>query len=150
MSLRPPEKVQKLQETLHAKAKEAPGYRFYALSAQVDRAAGLGVAYRSCRHAGGAPGVDGERFEDIEMYGIERWLGELTEELRKKTYQPQPVRRVWIPKPDGSKRPLGIPTPIVNCTEVQRAVGMGRDYASLPSTARATLCSAQEPVPLRH
>ena len=150
MSLRPPEKVQKLQETLHAKAKEAPGYRFYALYDKVYRADVLAFAYRRCRHEGGAPGVDGERFEDIEAYGVERWLGELTEELRKKTYQPQAVRRVWIPKPDGSKRPLGIPTPIVNCTAVQRAVGMGRDYASLPSTARATLCSAQEPVPLRH
>jgi retron-type reverse transcriptase len=54
--------------------------------------------------------VDGERFEDIEAYGVERWLGGLTEELRKKTYRPQAVLRVWIPKPDGSRRPLGIPT----------------------------------------
>jgi RNA-directed DNA polymerase len=110
MSLRPPEKVQKLQETLHAKAKGSPGYRFYALYDKVYRADVLEFAYRRCRHQGGAPGVDGERFEDIEAYGVEQWLGELTEELRKKTYQPQAVRRVWIPKPDGSKRPLGIPT----------------------------------------
>src|SRR5208337_3800256 len=110
MSLRPPEKVQKLQETLHVKAKEAPGYRFYALYDKVYRADVLEFAYRRCRDQGGAPGVDAERFEDIETYGVERWLGELTEELRKKTYQPQAVRRVWIPKPDGSKRPLGIPT----------------------------------------
>jgi RNA-directed DNA polymerase len=110
MSLRPPEKVQKLRETLHAKAKGSPGYRFYALYDKVYRADVLAFAYRRCRQQGGAPGVDGERFEDIEAYGVERWLGELTEELRKKTYQPQAVRRVWIPKPDGSKRPLGIPT----------------------------------------
>lgn len=110
MSLRPPEKVHKLQATPHAKAKESPGYGFYVLYDKVYRADVLAFAYRSCRHQGGAPGVDGERFEDIEAYGVERWLGERTEELRKKTYQPQAVRRVWIPKPDGSKRPLGIPT----------------------------------------
>ena len=91
MSLRPPEKVQKLQETLHAKAKEAPGYRFYALYDKVYRADVLAFAYRRCRHEGGAPGVDGERFEDIEAYGVERWLGELSEELCKISYPPQSV-----------------------------------------------------------
>jgi group II intron reverse transcriptase/maturase len=110
MSLRPPEKVRKLQETLHAKAKGSPGYRFYALYDKVYRADVLEFAYRCCRHNGGAAGVDGERFEDIEAYGTERWLGELAEKLRDKTYRPEAVRRVWIPKPDGSKRPLGIPT----------------------------------------
>jgi group II intron reverse transcriptase/maturase len=110
MSLRTPKKVQKLQETLHAKAKESPDYRFYALYDKMYRADVLEFAYRRCRQEKGAPGVDGERFEDIETYGVDRWLGELTEELRKKTYRPQPVRRVWIPKRDGSKRPLGIPT----------------------------------------
>ncbi len=110
MSLRTPEKVRKLQEALHAKAKESPDFRFYALYDKVYRADVLEFAYRRCRQNGGAPGVDGERFADIEAYGVERWLGELTEELRKKTYRPQAVLRVWIPKPDGSARPLGIPT----------------------------------------
>jgi group II intron reverse transcriptase/maturase len=110
MSLRTPQKVRKLQEALHAKAKESPDFRFYALYDKVYRADVLGFAYRRCRREGGAPGVDGERFEAIEVYGVERWLGELTEELRKKMYCSQAVRRVWIPKPDGSKRPLGIPT----------------------------------------
>ena len=110
MSLRPPDKVRKLQETLHAKAKGSPGYRFYALYDKVYRADVLEFAYRSCRHNGGAAGVNGERFEDIEAYGTERWLGELAEQLRDKTYKPEAVRRVSIPKPDGSKRPLGIPT----------------------------------------
>ncbi len=106
MSLRTPEKVEKLQAALHAKAKGSPGYRFYALYDKVYRGDVLEFAYRLCLHNGGAPGVDGERFEDIEAFGIDRWLGELTEELRNKTYRPQAVRRVWIPKPDGTQRPL--------------------------------------------
>jgi len=110
MSLQTPETVRKLQETLHAKAKESPDDRFYALYDKVYRADVLEFAFRRCRLNGGVAGVDGERFEDIEAYGLERWLGELTEELREKTYRPQAVLRVWIPKPDGSQRPLGIPT----------------------------------------
>lgn len=110
VSLRTPEKVEKLQAALHAKAKGSPDYRFYALHDKVYRQDVLAFAYRRCLHNGGAPGVDGERFEDIEAYGVDRWLGELTEELRSKTYRPQAVRRVWIPKPDGTRRPLGIPT----------------------------------------
>ena len=110
MTLTPPEKVRKLQETLQAKAKGSPTYRFYALYDKVYRADVLAHAYRCCRANDGTPGVDGQTFEDIEALGVEKWLGELAETLRQKTYRPQAVRRVWIPKPDGTGRPLGIPT----------------------------------------
>jgi RNA-directed DNA polymerase len=110
MSLRTPPSVQKLQTALHAKAKGSPDCRFHALYDKVYRADVLSHAYACCRANGGAEGVDGQRFEDIEAYGLERWLGELTQELKSRTYHPLSVRRVWIPKPDGKQRPLGIPT----------------------------------------
>jgi group II intron reverse transcriptase/maturase len=108
VSLTPPPKVQKLRTTLHAKAKEAPGYRFYRLYDKVYRRDILELAYLRCRSNDGAPGVDGQTFDDIEAYGRDRWLDELMTELRERTYQPDPVRRAFIPKPDGKQRPLGI------------------------------------------
>jgi RNA-directed DNA polymerase len=110
LSLRPPPKVEKLQAALHAKAKSAPAYRFYALYDKVYRADVLAHAYQCCRANGGAAGVDGQTFDDIEDYGLAKWLGELAEEIRGRTYRPRAVRRVYIPKPDGKPRPLGIPT----------------------------------------
>jgi RNA-directed DNA polymerase len=110
VNLKTPEKVQKLQTALHTKAKESPEYRFYALYDKVYREDMLAFAYDCCRANGGAAGVDDQRFADIASYGEGKWLGELAEDLRKEKYRPQAVRRVYIPKPDGSKRPLGIPT----------------------------------------
>jgi len=110
MSLPPPETVRKLQATLQAKAKRAPSYRFYALYDKLYRADVLLHAYRCCAVNDGAAGVDGQTFADIEKYGVGRWLSGLTEELQKQTYRPEAVRRVYIPKPDGKQRPLGIPT----------------------------------------
>jgi RNA-directed DNA polymerase len=110
MSLTPPTTVGKLQAALHTKAKEAPSYRFYALYDKVYRGDVLLHAFQCCRANRGAAGVDGQTFADIEAYGVQRWLGELAQDLKGKTYVPQPVRRVWIPKADGKQRPLGIPT----------------------------------------
>jgi RNA-directed DNA polymerase len=110
MSLPTLETVQKLQAALHAKAKGEPKFRFYALYDKVYRKDVLWTAWRRCLINGGASGVDGQTFDDIEAYGAAKWLEELAEELRQKTYQPQAVRRVYIPKPDGKQRPLGIPT----------------------------------------
>ena len=110
MSLATPVSVQKLQTALHAKAKEASGYRFYALYDKMYRKDVLAFAYQCCRANGGAAGADGQTFEDIEAYGLERWLDELAQELKSRTYRPLPVRRVYIPKPDGrQQRPLGVP-----------------------------------------
>ena len=109
-NLATPLSVQKLQTALHAKAKENPSFRFYALYDKLYRADVLQYAYACCKANQGAPGVDGKRFEDIEAYGLERWLGELAQELRKETYEPEAIRRVYIPKPNGKLRPLGIAT----------------------------------------
>ena len=109
MSLEPPTSVQKLQSALQTKAKGSPGYRFYLLYDKVYRKDVLEYAYRRCKANQGAPGADGQDFTDIEAYGVERWLGELADILRRKEYRASPVRRVWIPKPGGKQRPLGIP-----------------------------------------
>lgn len=98
-----------MQTALHAKAKEASNFRFYALYDQVYRKDILACAYQCCQDNGGVAGVDGQTLADIEQYGVERWWGELAQELKSRTYRPLPVRRVHIPKPDGKQRPLGIP-----------------------------------------
>src|SRR5450755_666071 len=106
-----PESVQKLQTALQAKAKGNPSFRFYALYDKVHREDVLQLAYLRSKSNGGAAGVDGQEFEDIESYGREQWLGQLAQELREKKYQPQAVRRVFIPKRGGTgRRPLGIPS----------------------------------------
>jgi hypothetical protein len=110
MNLPTLESVQKLQTALHAKAKGEPNFRFYALYDKVYRKDVLWTAWQRCLFNQGASGVDGQSFTDIEKYGVRKWLEELAEELKQKTYQPQAVRRVYIPKPDGKQRPLGIPT----------------------------------------
>ena len=120
MSLTIPTKVRKLQDTLARKAKENPEFRFYSLFDKLHRVDVLHFAYRLCRGNGGAPGVDGVSFTDIAgdghtvggmlTAGEEAFLEELAQQLRDKTYVPQAVRRVYIRKPNGKQRPLGIPT----------------------------------------
>jgi len=110
MSLATPEKIQTLQRKLCLKAKREPNYRFYALYDKVYRPDILAHAYALARANRGAAGVDNVRFEDVEAYGIERFLTELRHELRDKRYRPDAVLRVMIPKANGGQRPLGIPT----------------------------------------
>ena len=109
-SLTASERVQRLQTALHAKAKGAPGFRFYSLSDKVWREDVLAVAWQAVRHNGGAAGVDGETVADIESQGVDRWLGALARDLKAGTYRPRAVRQVLIPKKQRGKfRPLGIP-----------------------------------------
>jgi len=109
-NLSTPDSVRKLQRALHAKAKAEPGFRFYALYDKIYREDILAYAYAQCRSNKGAPGVDRQDFADVEEYGVERWIGELALALRKESYRPDPIRRVFIPKANGKLRPLGIST----------------------------------------
>jgi RNA-directed DNA polymerase len=102
-------------------------------------------AYERARANKGAPGVDGQTFEQIESAGLAEWLTGIREELRNKTYKPQPVRRVMIPKPGGGERPLerplGIPTVSANCTGAQIVFRMGGDPPSSRSIRFAASAS---------
>ena len=122
--LETPEKIRELQRKLYQKAKQEKGFRFYLLYDKVYRRDILSHAYRRVRSNQGAPGVDGETFEEIEKRegGAERYLEGVAEELRSKRYQPMSVRRGYIPRSDGGRRPLGIPT--VKDRVVQMAVKM--------------------------
>lgn len=138
MGLATPESVQKLQRALHAKAKQSPGYRFYSLYDKIYRQDILAHAYALCRANGGAAGVDGQGFKEVEAYGRERWLGELSQALRERTYRPAAVRRVYIPKPDGKQRPLGIPTVRDRVAQMAAVLVVGPIFeADLPAEQHA-------------
>ena len=109
-SLSTPTSVRKLRRALHVKAKAEPDFRFYALYDKLFREDILAHAYAQCRANKGALGVDGQDFADIDAYGLERWLGELAQSLREESYRPDAIRRVYIPKANGKRRPLGIST----------------------------------------
>jgi RNA-directed DNA polymerase len=109
MSLATLSKIRELQIKLYRKAKNEPGYRFYMLYDKIFIARTFWPMRMHWHEpTRGAPGVDGQTFEQIESAGLEEWLTGIRQELRSKTYQPQPVRRVMIPKPGGGERPLGI------------------------------------------
>ena len=110
MSLQTPDKIRSLQRKLYCKAKAEPAFRFYVLYDKICREDILSHAYKLARANAGTPGVDGTTFEQIDASGLEAWLAGLRYELVTKTYRPDPVRRVMIPKPGGGERPLGIPT----------------------------------------
>lgn len=111
MALTTPKTIRTLQRKLYAKAKQEPAYRFYALYDKISRADVLHHAWRLVRAKRGSPGVDGVSFEAIESgIGVDTFLRDLARDLQEKTYRAQSVRRVMILKPDGRKRPLGIPT----------------------------------------
>jgi RNA-directed DNA polymerase len=111
VSLATPGTLRRLQRALCATAKRDPARRFHALYDKVWREDILAHAFALSRENGGAPGVDGVTFAQIEAYGVARWLGELREDVGTGRYTPQPVRRVMIPKSGGAgQRPRGIPT----------------------------------------
>ncbi len=104
------DKVSELQEALYRAAKADVDRRFHALYDKTCRADVLTEAWARVRANGGAAGVDGTTIREIEEESVPRFLEGLARELRERTYRPSPLRRVWIPKPNGKKRGLGIPT----------------------------------------
>ncbi len=104
------ERLSALQEKLYQKAKQERGYKFYVLYDKMFIPYILREAWKQVKANGGAAGVDGVTIEEVEKQGVDNYLKDLGEELRKQTYQPQAVKRVMIPKANGGERPLGIPT----------------------------------------
>lgn len=116
------ERVRLLQLKLYLKAKQESGYKFYILYDKIFQSQVLEEGYKRSKSKDGSPGIDNQSFADVEKYGREKFLAEISEELRKRTYKPQAVKRVWIEKENGGERPLGIPT--VKDRVVQQACKM--------------------------
>lgn len=108
--LKTPIKIRDLQRKLYRTAKQKSAYKFYTLYDKVYRIDILLHAYRLIKSNGGTSGIDGLSFKDIEIYGVNKYIQELLLELKENSYKPSPVKRVYIPKSNGEKRPLGIPT----------------------------------------
>ena len=141
MSLETPDKIRSLQRKLYCKAKAEPAFRFYVLYDKICRDDILLHAYRLARANAGAPGVDGVTFAQVEEQGLEAWLAGLREELVSKTYRPDPVRRVMIPKPNGGgERALGIPTLRDRVVQTAAKIVLEPIFESVPEVR--ALCSA--------
>lgn len=104
------ERVQVYQRKLYLKAKQEKNFRFYILYDKIFLPYILAESWQQVKANGGSAGIDGVTIEQVERDGVDKFLNELSEELRRQTYQPSAVKRVWIPKANGGQRPLGIPT----------------------------------------
>ena len=104
------ERVRLLQLKLYLKAKQESDYKFYILYDKLFHVHILEEGYKRSKSKNGSPGIDKQSFADVEKYGRAKFLAEIGEELRTRTYKPQAVKRVWIDKENGGQRPLGIPT----------------------------------------
>src|SRR5712691_9575955 len=127
MNLETPMKIRMLQRKLYQKAKEEPSYRFYLLYDKMYREDLLAHAYALAKSNQGAPGVDGQSFWGIESQGLEEWLSGIREDLRAKTYQPQPVRRAMNGSEDCRSGHAASDQDVVEGSG--RGAGRGRDTA---------------------
>ena len=139
MSLETPIAIRTLQRKLYRKAKQEPDFRFYLLYDKIYREDILGHAYELAKANKGAPGVDGQTFEAIESQGLEEWLEGIRKELHDKTYKPQPVRRVLIPKPGGGELLARYPNHTGSDGANCREAGAGADPRSGSGAGRLWL-----------
>jgi retron-type reverse transcriptase len=118
-STTPIDKSRPLQRRLYLAAKRSRNRRFHALYDRMFRPDILWRAWQEVRANGGAAGSDGVTIEEVERQGVEQFVEHIRQDLRARTYRPQPVLRVHIPKPDGRERPLGMPMCRAYCTSLQ-------------------------------
>jgi RNA-directed DNA polymerase len=125
----PQDKSRELQRKLYLAAKRNRNRRFHALYDRIFRPDILSQAWEEVRRNGGSAGIDGVSIEDVEREGVEQFLDQIAQDLKASTYRPKPVLRVYIPKPDGRQRPLGIPMWRSLCTSHSRVGDCGYQVA---------------------